>query len=133
MNSKSKLLLSALLILISSVPMSAIFNPHESDSSYFKPRPKDPIPVRPFSESTADTQDINGVYANGTLILSFTEPEGMAVIKVYDMMQPTAVVSSAYINTATTATIAVPTAPGFYRIAITTSLNNQYEGFYTVF
>lgn len=105
----------------------------ESLPSDIKINPKDKR-IKPHDTSgTVQECDIECTYLSGIISLTFSEPEGMAKVYIYDMSVATALLAIHTINTATTATIAVPTAPGFYRIAITTSLNNQYEGFYTVF
>lgn len=98
---------------------------------YIKPHPGN-HPVRPFSDTQAQA-DIAAEYSEGLIEMTFTEPEGMAKVYIHDMGAGTALTTVHTISTASTAHIAVPTAPGFYRITITTSPGNEYEGFYTVF
>lgn len=125
------------LTLISCLPVFIFvqaFSPSTPSDEPIRIEPKPNKPIKPHDASGSETvQDIYCSYSHGVITLTFTEPEGMAKVYIHDMGAGTALPTVHTISTASTAHIAVPTAPGFYRITITTSPGNEYEGFYTVF
>lgn len=129
MNS-NKLLIITLLSACAYMP-EVVFA--EGLPSYIKINPRDKR-IKPHDATgTESAPEIECSYCEGIISLTFGEPEGMAKVYVYDMGETSALLAIHTISTASTARIAVPTVPGFYRIVITTSPGNEYEGYYTIF
>lgn len=88
------------------------------------PRPHDEMPF---------VQEITCSIEGSVITIEFAEPEGTARVFLYDLSLPSNILPLGYqVSTTVPSMIPVPGKTGMYRLLITTSLGNEYEGYFDI-
>ena len=87
-------------------------------------RPHDEMPF---------VQEISCSIEGSVITIEFAEPEGTARVFLYDLSLPSNILPLGYqVSTTVPSMIPVPGKTGMYRLLITTSLGNEYEGYFDI-
>ena len=88
--------------------------------------------LRPHDEMPF-VQEISCSIDGSVITIEFAEPEGTAKVFLYDLSLPSNILPLGYqISTTVPSMIPAPEKSGMYRLLITTSLGNEYEGYFDI-
>ena len=98
-----------------------------------EPVPKEDKPLlRPHDEMPF-VQEISCSIEGSVITIEFAEPEGTSRVFLYDLSLPSNILPLGYtVSTTVPSMIPAPSKTGMYRLLITTSLGNEYEGYFDI-